>query len=103
MNDVVPISMEVVSHDLQGGQLFEGHALPDGVVATIDRGADDETGTSCRVPDEAHHRLERAQRPSAPVHRDEGEKTMFDLVPFARARRKVADVDRTSDFVGEPL
>src|SRR3712207_7567213 len=37
------------------------------------------------------------------VLRDEGEQPVLDLVPFAGARREVADAERQARLVGQPL
>jgi hypothetical protein len=34
---------------------------------------------------------------------DEREQTVLDLVPFARSRRKVMNLDRYAEFIGEFL
>jgi hypothetical protein len=56
-----------------------------------------------RVADQIHHGLVGAQRSASPIHRDKREEAMFDLVPLAGARRKVADVDRDFELIGKPL
>ena len=43
------------------------------------------------------------QRLTSPVHRDEGEQAMLDLVPLARAGRKVTHRNRQSLFRCEGL
>ncbi len=43
--------------------------------------------------DELHDRLVVPERFAAPVRRNEGEEPVFDLVPFARARREVTHGD----------
>jgi hypothetical protein len=49
------------------------------------------------------HDLVRHEGLSAPVLGDEGEETMFDLVPFARTGREMADGYREAELVDELL
>src|SRR5215208_4993587 len=102
-DDVVPITMEVVPLDLQLSKFLLRDLLADRVTATIEAGTHDETTVVGRVADEVDHCLVCPQGSAAPVDRDEGEQTVLDLVPLARTRREVADVDRHIELVGDPL
>ena len=53
--------------------------------------------------DEVDNHLVADQRLAPPVLADEGEQAMFDLVPLAGARRKMADRNLQARFVGELL
>ena len=53
--------------------------------------------------DELNDRFKRDQGLGTPVDGDIGEEAMFDLVPFAGARRKMTDRDAQSRLVGQPL
>jgi transposase len=53
--------------------------------------------------DELHNDLVADQGLAPPVLADEGEESMFDLVPFARAGRKVAHGDRNPQLIGQLL
>src|SRR5215203_6154654 len=77
------------------------HTRP--VPSLVQSGSDPQAGDGARVADEGHHRLERAQRSTAPVLRDVAEEAMLNLVPFARPRWKVRDMDRQLQIVGEAL
>jgi hypothetical protein len=55
------------------------------------------------VADQVDDGLVRAKRPASPIDRNEREKPVFDLVPLARPRREVADVDGEVELVGEAL
>src|SRR5689334_2623339 len=56
----------------------------------------------CRT-DEIHHNLICLQRLATPVPGYMTEQAMLDLVPFARARRKVAHLDLQTVFVAQCL
>ena len=71
--------------------------------APIEASPNNKPATVARVAYEVDDRFERTQWPTTPVHRDEGEQAMFDLIPLARPGWKVADMDREVEFVGEPL
>ena len=58
-------------------------------------------GSRCR--DQVHHNLERLERNAPPVSGDVAEQAVFDLVPFAGARRIVADLDSEASLVGKSL
>ena len=56
-----------------------------------------------RVRDEIDYNLISDERAPPPVRRDVAEHSVLDLVPLARARRKVADGDSQPRLVGEAL
>ena len=56
-----------------------------------------------RVADPVNDRLERLQRGAAPVLGDMAEEPMLNLVPLARPRRQVADMDAEPRLIGELL
>ena len=62
---------------------------------------DAQPGRGACVANQVDHGLEGAQRTPAPVLRDVAEQPMLDLVPLARARREVADVDAQAGVVGQ--
>ena len=47
--------------------------------------------------------VQTRQRLSFPVHRNVVEQAMFDLVPFARARREMTPMNRQAAFIGKLL
>src|SRR5688572_16384844 len=102
-DDVVPIAVECVALDVQFAHLLLRHLLAGRIFSLIERGVNDETCTCRCVSNEAHDDLEGAQRFAPPVHRDEGEHAMLDLVPLARARREVPDMDGEIEPVGKVL
>src|SRR5437879_2437969 len=55
------------------------------------------------APDEVDNGFKVKQRLADPVQTDEREQPVFDLIPFAGARRIVADRDRHGCFVTERL
>ena len=57
----------------------------------------------CGGGDEVDDDLVANEWLATPVLADEGEKTVFDLVPFAGSRREVTDRDFQPGFVGQLL
>src|SRR5882672_9124866 len=95
--------MEVVALNVQLAHLLLRHLLTGRVLSLIKSGVNNETRARRRISDETYDDLEGAQWFATPVDRDEREHAMLDLVPLARARREVADVDRKVKFVGKAL
>jgi hypothetical protein len=95
--------MKLVTLDLQLSQFLLGDLLAGGIAPTIKSGAHDETTSVGGVADEVDDGLVGPQRAPAPVDRDEREQAMLHLVPLAGAGRKVADVDRYVELVGDAL
>ena len=94
--EVVPIDvdrLELPCWDLPAGRIF----------AAIYARLNDQSALRRRVSNEVHDSLERAQWPTAPVHRDERKQSVLNLVPLAGARREMADVNRHVELVGESL
>src|SRR6185312_349699 len=102
-NHIVPIAVEVVALDFQRAQFFGGHLLAGWVSTAIEPGADDEPTAVRRIRDQVDDGLIGAQWSAAPVDGYEREQAVLDLVTLACSRRKVADMDREVELVGEPL
>src|ERR1700754_4977254 len=100
---VVPVAVELVSLDVQRTEFLGRDLLAGWIAATIEPRADDETASVGGVADQVDDGLVGPQGTTAPVDRDEREQPVLDLVPLAGARRKVADVDREVEFIGELL
>ena len=77
--------------------------VPDagGVGAGVEVGADGQPGGGAGGADQVDDDLVAGQGPAAPVQGDLGEQPVLDLVPFAGARRQVADGDRQAGLGGE--
>ena len=56
-----------------------------------------------RCPNQVYDDLVRFQWYASPVPRDVTEQPMFNLVPLARARRKMTHFDNQAGTIGEPL
>ena len=95
--------MPVVGLDVDRLELLLGDLLPEGVLPLVESCANDESSAVGGIRDQVHDRLVGAQRPTAPVDRDEREQTVLDLVPLARSGREVAHADSDVEFVGKPL
>src|SRR5438552_6844812 len=73
------------------------------VVAFIQSRPYQQPGLRGRVGDEIDDHPVTGQRTTAPVLGDKAEQTVFDLVPLARARRKVADLQAQLQLVRQIL
>ena len=73
------------------------------IASLIELGLDAQPGGRAGVADQLDEGLEGAERTPAPVLRDVAEEPVLDLVPLARARREVRDVDAEAQVVGQAL
>ena len=73
------------------------------VMVRIQGGLHHKPRACCRVGDEIDNHLITCQRATTPVLGDKTEKTVFDLVPFAGAWRKMADFQTESRLVRQFL
>ena len=76
---------------------------PTFIYPAIETRLDDKPGLSLGPGNEMDDGAIVRQRLTSPVHRDEGEQSVLDLVPFARARRKVTHRNRQALFCREGL
>jgi len=100
---VIPLTVKSVRSESDRFHLGIGDLAPFFVAAGVEFALHFEPGPCRRCCDEIDHSLIRSQRFAPPVERDEREQTMFDLVPLARARRKVAYGDWDCELVSEAL
>src|ERR1700681_3375637 len=68
---VVPVTVERVTGDVDGGQLHVGYLEPLGILSFIQFSSNFEAGVGCRCGDQLDDGAIAAQRLAAPVHRDE--------------------------------
>src|SRR5215510_14575583 len=90
-DDVVPFAMKCLRRQTELWHLGVGHFTPGGILAPIEATGDGQPLGRRRARDQAHDRLVVSQRLAAPIRGDEGKEPVLHLVPFAGARRKVAD------------
>ena len=95
--------MESVSDDVQRRKLFVGHLDAGRIGPAILHGSDCQPFFGGGVGDQFNDRFQRGQRLGAPVDGDKGKESVFDLVPFAGAWRKMADGDGEPGLVGQSL
>jgi len=74
-----------------------------GIGVAVQFAADGKAGLGRRGADQVDDHAIADERLSFPVHGDEREKAVLDLVPFAGPRRQVMDDDVEAQFVGEAL
>lgn len=100
---VVPFFADAVMFDVEGFEPGVGDFDFGGVVAGVEFGGDLQAGASGGAAEEGQEGVQRSQRHSGPVLRDEAEETVFDPVPFGATRWVMADGDRQAGLVGEAL
>ena len=81
--------MELGRVDLYGREFGIANEQTFGVGVGVDLGAHPQAATRFGIGDEVHDHLMADQRVPTPVHCDEREQAMLDLVPLACARREV--------------
>jgi hypothetical protein len=86
---VVPVAVEVVAAEVQGGHLLVGDLDPRLVGAFVQTGVDLQAGGGGRGGDQADDRLVAGQRPPAPVDADLAEQLVLDPVPLAGTGRVI--------------
>ena len=94
--------MNCIELELDAGEVSvtDDHAF--GVGVRIDFRADRQSASCLGVGDELDDDLMADQGATAPVHGDEGEQAVLDLVPLARAWREVAYANAQAGFLREP-
>lgn len=102
-NGIVPVAVEIITPQVDFSPLFVGDLATDGIPPTIQSAGDFQAGRRGRFRDQVHHRGIIGQRLTSPVQADEREEPVLNLVPFAGTRRKMADRDGETQFIGETL
>ena len=102
-DDVVPFTVKAVTakidllhlggRDLTAGRIF----------AAIQSASDRQAFGGRRLGNEIDDGLVISQRFAAPIRRDEGKQAVLDLVPLARARRKMTDRNGQARVIRESL
>ena len=95
--------MELRGRDRQLRELVVADLDAGFVGMRVQRGADGEAGLRGRAGDQVHDDFVAGQRTTAPVLGDEAKQTMFDLVPLAGPRRKMAHPQPQARGVGQRL
>ena len=85
--------MELISVEIELGDLLVRDLDALGVGAGIQFGMDIESGRGAGGRDQAHNDLKTNQRLATPVLGNTRKEAVFDLVPFAGARGEMADGD----------
>ena len=103
MERVVPFTVEFVSADIKHSHLGVAHFDPLRIRVVIDFSSYGEPASCGRRGDQIHDSLEAGKRCASPVHTDETEQAVLNLVPFAGTRREMGDGDRNPDLIAEVL
>src|ERR1700730_2843380 len=102
-NLIVPFAMKLVAPEVDLCHLLVGNLDPGRIGPVVNLGVDLQPFSCGRSGNQTHDHLQTGERLPAPVLADEREQAVFDLVPFARARRKVAHRDGEPGLVGQRL
>src|SRR5947209_18826866 len=103
LEGVIPLAVKIVSDDVKRLEFLIAHFDASRIGVGVLDGSDDQSLLAGGMRDELNDRFKRDQGLGTPVDGDVGEEPMFDLVPFAGARRKMTDCDALSSFVGHPV
>ena len=85
------------------GQFFVAHFEPRGIGMGIECRLDPQTRCGRGVPNQVHNHSETAQRTPTPIFCDVAKHPMFNLIPLARAWRKMTDRNRQPHLIGDAL
>jgi len=91
---IVPLTMECRRRQSDLGKLFGRHRLFERIHMSVQLGTYLQSGRRPGIPNQLNDHGVVRQRPAAPVLCDVTEHAVLDLVPLARARRKMANRHR---------
>ena len=95
--------MERISFEIQASQFLIADLAAFFIAFVVEPGRDSEAGFRVRVPDEGDDGDTVEQWPATPIFGNEAEHPVLDLIPFARPRGKVRDVDGQLKVIRQPL
>jgi hypothetical protein len=95
--------MEVGSLKPNGRHLTRAHLDTSRILPRIEGRLDAQPRGGAGIANEADDHLTAEQGLAPPVRGDVAKHAMLDLVPFARARRQMADRHTQPRLIGEPL
>lgn len=102
-NSAVPVAVEAVTFQVDLLHLLIRHAATSEILAAIEATRDRQPFRRSRTRNQVDDRFVVSKRFTAPVPRDEREESVLDFVPFAGARREVADRQGEAGGVGQCL
>src|ERR1035437_5897143 len=100
---MVPFAVKSLALEFDLRHLRVWNFYAGGVTLAVDLGVDLHPFLCRRSGNEVDDHFQTGERLSPPVLTDEGEQAVFDLVPLARAGRKVTDRDHQSRLVSQSL
>src|SRR5262245_36949461 len=103
MNCIVPIAMKAPPVNDEGLHYCTRNFDPFFISACVELGSNFQSRSRGGRADQADDRLVALEWFASPIHRDEREESVLDLVPLTRAWWHVADVDRQLRVVCEAL
>ena len=95
--------MEIIAIKLNGSEFSVSDLDSLGVGCGVNGGTYFQPFARGGGSDQIDNDLVTHQRPPPPIHADIGKQAVFNLVPFARARRKVAHPNRQIQFICKTL
>src|SRR5688572_10043167 len=103
INLIVPVAVKVTASQRQALHVGLRDLDSGGIAILVQPRLDAEPLAGSCASDEVDDRLEARQGLSSPVLRDVAEEPVFDLIPLARTRWEVADMDTKACLVGQIL
>ena len=94
--------MEVIAINFDGIEIVIRNDDPFGIVSVVQFSANLQATARLGACNEVNDHLVTDQGASTPVHGDEREQSVLDLVPFARAGWKVVHLNVQPGLLGEP-
>ena len=88
MQHIVPFAVEFAPGDIKHSHLGVAHFDPRRIRVAIDFSSYGEPASCGRRGDQVHDGLEAGKRCASPIHTDEAEQAVLNLVPFAGIRKK---------------
>ena len=95
--------MEWISVDIQSPHFLIADLAAFFIAFVVQPSLDIEAGFRFRISDKVDDGDAVEERPAAPIFGNEAEHAVLDLIPLARARRKVRDMDGQVEIIGQPL
>ncbi len=95
--------MEGISVDIQSAQVVIADLAAFCIARVVQPGLNGEASFRCRVPDEVDDGDPVEEWPSSPILGNEAEHAGLDLIPLARTRRTVRDLEGQVEISGQPL
>ncbi len=93
LNGIIPLTMKIISDDMKSVEILIAHLDASRISVGVLDGSDHQSRLSGGVRNQLNDGCQGGQWLGSPVDRNERKEAMFDLIPFARSWREMADRD----------